>query len=127
MKIKVVLILLLSFVFQTNEAMVLWNMPQISKVAVSKNIYSHSCCKSTDTATSGCTEGTKDDGHNRCNHNCGGPACHCPSVTMVSIVYPIVENKNAHLIFSSEKSTWKFDQQLPASVYFPIWSPPKLG
>tara|TARA_R110000765_G_C18608658_1_gene570088 strand:+ start:74 stop:454 length:381 start_codon:yes stop_codon:yes gene_type:complete len=126
MKFQIVIVLLFLFVFQTNVASALRIIPQSSRAAVSQNIHSHGCCKRSDT-TSCCAEGTHDDGKNSGNHNCGSPACHCPSITMVSIVSPIGEDKNDHLFFSSKKNTWQFEEQLPKSVYFPIWSPPKLS
>tara|TARA_R110002153_G_C13051378_1_gene471008 strand:- start:176 stop:556 length:381 start_codon:yes stop_codon:yes gene_type:complete len=126
MKFQIVIILLFSFVFQTNVASTLRNIPQSSRTAISQNIHSHCCCKSIDT-TPCCAEGTQDDGKNSGNHNCGGPACHCPLITMVSIVSPIGENKNDKLFFSSKKNNWQFIEQLLKSVYFPVWSPPKLS
>ncbi len=126
MKFQIVIVLLFLFVFQTNVASALRNISQSPKAAVSQNIHSHGCCKSSNTKFC-CAESTQDDGKNSGNHSCGSPACHCPSITMVSIVSPIRENKNDHLFFLSKKNTWQFEEQYPKSVYFPIWSPPKLS
>ena len=126
MKTKVVLILILSIALQANMALAFWNMPSMSGAAVPQDIHMHACCKSTGTKTSCCGERTQDDGENSGDRNCGAPACHCPSITMVSLGSVTGENGNSHFIFSSRKSAWKFNEQLPASVYFPIWSPPKL-
>jgi len=121
-----VLFSILFLASQSRVSLVFGNNVPVSKVAGSQNIDSYGCCKNANAKTTCCEESEPYNDNDNCDDGLGGKTCHCPTISVVSVGYPELEIQNNRLIISSKSNGWVFEQQLPASVYFPIWSPPKL-
>lgn len=126
MKLILVIFSILFLASQSRVALVFGSNVPASKKAGSQNIDLYTCCKNNDAKTTCCAEGEQHDANDNCDDGPGCKLCHSPTIPIVSTRNQDLEIKNNRLIISSKSNDWIFEEQLPASVYFPIWSPPKL-
>ena len=87
------------------------------------------CSDSTEKTSSDCCKNHKNQDNKKkyCDGTCGNISCHCPPTTTLPINYSIISEETNIVVFVTFKNLWNYSKQQPKSIYFQIWSPPKLS
>ncbi len=85
-----------------------------------------SCSKedSSQKATSCCASGDTDS--KRCDGNCGHASCHCPVSVHTTVAFYVPSWYVSHSQTYVQRE-WNYVSNIPKSIYFSIWQPPKIG
>ena len=117
--IHLLILLIASFVFQTNEGFACGDTSNETAVECGKSNQNKSCCNNQSE-----NEGCKDcDGD--CGGDCGDSSCQCSHLASIPFLNDTKWNVSHHL--NAVQKFWNFDQNIPQPIYLPIWSLPKIS
>lgn len=73
-----------------------------------------------------CCHSEKNQGNDGLGGSCSNTPCHCPASINAPVYLADFESTITNKYHVSEKD-WIYIQQIPKSVYLPIWQRPKIG
>lgn len=69
----------------------------------------------------------QEEGNKDCNETCGNLSCQCPTTTTFHVNNLTFSEETNEVAIATFKNLWNYTKQQPKTVYFQIWSPPKLS